>query len=58
MILKYGRRDTAPYMCDREKKCAYPCKGMVEGCILMLNWPIVAARSRVFPMSQLLRRNL
>ena len=24
MILKYGRLDTAPNMCDREKNCAHP----------------------------------
>ena len=29
MILKYGRCDTAPYMCDRQKNCAHPC-GMVN----------------------------
>ena len=25
MILKYGRCDTAPYMCDRLTNCAHPC---------------------------------
>ena len=24
MIVKYGRCDTAPFMCDREKDCAHP----------------------------------
>ena len=25
LILQYGRCDTAPYMCHREKNCAHPC---------------------------------